>query len=694
MSAFGKCEGPTWTFDGKNWVITIPHCVDGSNLLMPKFKGVQFDGDPQIYAPDEETCLVNLPAPLQCVVSEDGATITLTSPDKAEPVTLKVQAITGAVMLDEDGVATEVPVEDCILQLPKPEEICWGEDENNCPVVGIKHCQTGELLVLDQVQSVTGNVVDDSDPKNVIIEAVVSVTGPGVDTTDPQNPVVNQSNFDYDPETGVITHTAADGTPVTADTKHSTTEPVVAGFHDITTDDGVTTRVCLTPIKTVNGVAPDINGNVNAADLFSTTVDNGDGTFTTTNPDGVLVTWSGDTFASQMDNGNGTVTFTMADGSTVTLCLNPVKDIRENADGSHTVVYADGTDGVTIPGNDGTASQGIAGTNTIDGDGNPVPVGTPVINFYDGAGNYVNSCTKSSPDCYIYVDLCNPAGIRLVAKINVDDDAAAPTYYNTDGSEFTGDLAGFNVCPVQTLANCDGVTRPSGSYNVETIDELGASNRGYWMDFDDIDSGDGCTPAARTGCLKAPAVTQNPSGQLFKSRANSSIWRMCEVACEAFQTSINLGPTVIVREDSGLPPAPTGGRLDVREELGAFTVLNNDCCRSAQVSIDTFGRLRLDRRKEFDAGTATIGTGADFQVAVNGGAYNAVMSTFLGEYRLGEQTGTQDWKASNTKVIVPPKGAAVIDWKLTYTSNAPAGDEHIFQILYNEPGFCAEVNYK
>lgn len=40
------------------------------------------------------------------------------------------------------------------------------------------------------VQSVTGNVVDNTDPLNPVVTAVSSVTGNVIDNTDPENPVV------------------------------------------------------------------------------------------------------------------------------------------------------------------------------------------------------------------------------------------------------------------------------------------------------------------------------------------------------------------------------------------------------------------------------------------------------------------------------------------------------------------------
>lgn len=334
---FGSCEGPKWTFENGFYCITgIEHCVTGEPLKIPEapdvVTGVKIGDDPTVYEPDADGC-ITLPATEDLfgsgIISDDGTTLTVQFPNMDGPVDICLDPVKGAVLLDGEGnVISQIPVIDGILQLPD-QSICWGTNDDGCVVVGIKHCQTGEFLVLDYV---------------------TSVSGPGV-TVDGKDVTVGQSSFSQDPDTGVITHTASDGTDVTADTKYSTTVPAPEGFHTITTDDGVATQVCLTPVKTVNGVTPDINGNVNAADLFSTTTDNGDGTYTTVNADGTPVTWSGDTFASGNENGDGTATITFSDSSKLTFCLNPVKSVMQNEDGlGATVTLADGTSGqLTYP---------------------------------------------------------------------------------------------------------------------------------------------------------------------------------------------------------------------------------------------------------------------------------------------------------------------------------------------------------
>lgn len=55
------------------------------------------------------------------------------------------------------------------------------------------------------VESVTGNVVDNTDPLNPVVTAVASVTGDSVDNADPANPVVNAIPYDASLQTQDIT---------------------------------------------------------------------------------------------------------------------------------------------------------------------------------------------------------------------------------------------------------------------------------------------------------------------------------------------------------------------------------------------------------------------------------------------------------------------------------------------------------
>lgn len=323
-SAFGSCGDKFVTFDDTLFdsngdrIVRFTSAEDPSvtvDLCLDPLKGASIDGVAVVV----ENGILQLPTDLfgSGEVSVDGETYTITFPGQA-PQELCINPQKGTV--DSDGVdlvngegVAELPPYVISVTGDTPDGVDNTDPQN--PVIVSSYAE-------DNGDGTTTTYHPDGSEHTTCDEPVKSVSGDSVDNTDPQNPVISSSS----------TVPSADGV-----------------FHEITTADGVTTNVCLRPVKSFNGGLPDINGNIQFTDLFSNTVDNGDGTYTTTNTDATTVTWSGDTFATQMNNGNGTVTFTMADSSTVTLCLNPVKELRDNGDGSYTVVFADGTTGETIP---------------------------------------------------------------------------------------------------------------------------------------------------------------------------------------------------------------------------------------------------------------------------------------------------------------------------------------------------------
>ena len=351
-SVFGSCKDvDTFVtieenlFDANGNEIIRFTSADGANtfdVCKNPLKGATLNGEP-VDAPDGILILEDMFG--AGVVSADGSTYTVTLPGQA-PVDICLNPVKTVSTVDANGVLIEGP------NAP--------DADGNADAVGS-----------------TATPSADGTQHNIL-------TSDGVVTSVCLNPAKSTVQ---DPATGVITTTYADGTTDTSDTKYSTTVPAPAGFHTITTDDGVATAVCLTPLKSINGVTGDINGNVNVADLFSNTVDNGDNTYTTTNSDGTDVTWSGDTFASQMDNGDGTVTFTMADGSTVTLCLNPVKTAVQNADGlGATVTYADGTTGQLAYPTSTAVSDGVTTTTTHPDGTTHTSCDDPVKDVLDSEG--------------------------------------------------------------------------------------------------------------------------------------------------------------------------------------------------------------------------------------------------------------------------------------------------------------------
>lgn len=111
---------------------------------------------------------------------------------------------------------------------------------------------------------------------------------------------------------------------------------------------------------------------------------------------------------TEVNAGAGVVTITTDDDNTSVLCTNPIKDVRQNDDGSWSAIRQDNTvalswSDTTVPA-DGSAVFGMvdAEGNTmdlnggvlspaLDGQGNPIPPNTPVLNIFDGQGNYLGS---------------------------------------------------------------------------------------------------------------------------------------------------------------------------------------------------------------------------------------------------------------------------------------------------------------
>ena len=376
-NVFGSCKDKHTLWEegvdeNDNPQVTFESNVDGQepvSLCLNPVKGATLNGEPVTV---EAGLLILEDMFGSGVVSTDGSTYTITLPGQA-PVQICLDPVKGVQTVDADG--------NVIVAAVGPDAA--GTDS-----------------------AVGSTATPSADGTQHIL-----LTSDGVETAVCLNPAKSTVQ---DPATGVITTTYADGTTDTSDTKYSTTVPAPEGFHTITTDDGVTTAVCLTPLKSINGVTGDINGNVNVADLFSNTVDNGDGTYTTTNSDSTTVTWSGDTFATQMDNGNGTVTFTMADGSTVTLCLNPVKSVVQTADGlGATVTYADGTTGtLAYPASTSVTDAEAGTTTTTHPDGTThTSCDNPVKDVVDDLGNSVVEGGVATLPChpaeYVGEVICN-----------------------------------------------------------------------------------------------------------------------------------------------------------------------------------------------------------------------------------------------------------------------------------------------
>lgn len=214
-------------------------------------------------------------------VSTDGKLYTLTFPNQT-PVTLCLDPVKSVVQ-GEDGDTVVTTQSGDQNTLVSSKAVTEGTSTTTTHPDGSEHTSCN-----DPVKTVTGNVVDNTDPVNPVVTAVQSVTGDSVDNADPANPEIASSSTEATPE----------------------------GFHTITTADGVETPVCLAPVKSINGESPDSLGNV----AFDQAV---------VDPD---VLGNGD-FASVRD----------AQGNEAIICLKPVKSIN------NVVPDAAGNVAITIP---------------------------------------------------------------------------------------------------------------------------------------------------------------------------------------------------------------------------------------------------------------------------------------------------------------------------------------------------------
>ena len=452
-NVFGSCLDKHATWEVIDGQVTFSSNVEGQDpvtLCLDPIKGATLNGEPVAI---EEGILILEDMFGSGIVSADGSTYTITLPG-------------------------EEPVDICL----NPVKTVTGTNVDNAdpqnPVVSGSTTDTSGAPDTNVITTGDGEVTP------VCLNPVKSVSGAGVDNTDPQNPVIN----------GLSTTVAAPD-----------------GFHTITTDDGVATAVCLTPLKSINGITGDINGNVNVADLFSNTVDNGDGTYTTTNSDSSTVTWSGDTFASQMDNGDGTVTFTMADGSTVTLCLNPVKSVVQNPDGlGATVTYADSTVAqLAYPTSTATQDAAAGTTTTIHPDGTThTSCDAPVKDVLDSEGNsVVTDQVAQLPASSVSSFTSNGDG---TTTHDAGDGSAPTTNIQEDIVDGGSNLVATDGVTINPILDWDGTPIDVTASKILDYSGKDISQLGRKIVFAGYDA-TGCKPIAPTECPELPAVTVDPT---------------------------------------------------------------------------------------------------------------------------------------------------------------------------------------
>ena len=117
------------------------------------------------------------------------------------------------------------------------------------------------------------------------------------------------------------------------------------------------------------------NVGENCTDTFMTVVDNGDGSYTATNVDGTIVTWTEgdtdtDTFVTVVDNGDGTYTATNVDNSIVTWtsninnCDNVTDDTANSTD---VALLCDGAGGFILRSIPQVVADCAGSTLSVDG---------------------------------------------------------------------------------------------------------------------------------------------------------------------------------------------------------------------------------------------------------------------------------------------------------------------------------------
>src|SRR5690554_6767857 len=129
---------------------------------------------------------------------------------------------------------------------------------------------------------------------------------------------------------GTFTHTTVDGIVVTFDANTTTMTNNGDGTYTFTNDNGDTITVdvigdVVTNIQNQGAIYDEIMALILAgSDIF---VDNGDGTFTHTTVDGIVVTFDANT-TTMTNNGDGTYTFTNDNGETMT--IDVIADVVTN----------------------------------------------------------------------------------------------------------------------------------------------------------------------------------------------------------------------------------------------------------------------------------------------------------------------------------------------------------------------------
>src|SRR5690606_34794276 len=162
----------------------------------------------------------------------------------------------------------------------------------------------GDTITVD----VIGDVVTNIQNQGAIYDEIMALITAGSD--------IFEDNGD-----GTFTHTTVDGIVITFDANTTTMVNNGDGTYTFTNDNGDTITVdvigdVVTNIQNQGAIYDEIMALITAgSDIFE---DNGDGTFTHTTVDGIVVTFDANT-TTMTNNGDGTYTFTNDNGDTITV---------------------------------------------------------------------------------------------------------------------------------------------------------------------------------------------------------------------------------------------------------------------------------------------------------------------------------------------------------------------------------------
>ena len=509
-----EATGDIYTFDGTTWVLS-----GGPNF--ETLTSLTDNGDGTITYVDEDgvATILNIAViggteTLTNLVDNGNGTITYTNEDGTDQ-TVDIAAIVAAnetvtTLVQADGTYTYTS-EDGTTTTFNVTQTGNGDPNGNGTVGAAGDIYvdeaTGDIYTFDGTTWVLSGgpnfetvtvLVDNGDG------SITYTDEDGNDTTINLATIID--NFEtvtnlVDNGNGTITYTNEEGTDQTVDiaaivaaNETVTTLVQADGTYTYTSEDGTTTTFNVT--QTGNG-DPSGNGTVGAAgdiyvdeatgdiytfdgttwvlsggpnfETLTSLTDNGDGTITYVDEDGVAtilniaVIGGTETVTNLVDNGNGTITYTNEDGTDQTVDIAAIVAANETVT---TLVQADGT--YTYTSEDGTTTTfNVSQTGTGDPNGNGT-VGTAGDIYVDeatgdiytfdgttwvisGGPNFetLTSLTDNGDGTITYVDEDGVATILNIAVIGgtetvtnlADNGDGTITYTNEEGTDQTVDIA-------------------------------------------------------------------------------------------------------------------------------------------------------------------------------------------------------------------------------------------------------------